>query len=416
MVGQVYDPSKCIFIATQALNANQFDPNVPDSGNQTTHNLLFDTVAKTLIWVDTKTNIIVQETAGSRLPFGNDTGIADAYQTSIAGATLTDGYTFEFRPTNTNTGASTLQVNALGVLPLVDSEGDPLVNGLFEAGSIYLIAYNATLNKYQMLGPAKPGGIGGSGTLYRIAMFTPDGANIGDSTITFLPESNPGEGHMYLYNATTQVGGSNAGIQYSSTRANRAQLRVNAFGNNAGVAGMTSFKSRGLAVGDLAPVQVGDSIYRVTAIGVTGNNSIPLGAQIDFVVSAVPPGQAWIGIDYAISNTSKNGPANGRRNVFRVDSEGVPHLFEATVVLGQPQDGTAGLVTLDAAGTATITNANVNAASRFNLTVQDGGAVPSGSLIYQSARVNGTSFTITSKGGALDAGVQVYWQMFEPNP
>ena len=63
MIGIPFNPDRCIFLANQALNANQFDPNVPDSGNITTHTLLFDTISKTLIWVDTKTNIIVQETA-----------------------------------------------------------------------------------------------------------------------------------------------------------------------------------------------------------------------------------------------------------------------------------------------------------------------------------------------------------------
>ena len=65
MIGIPFNPNNCIFIASQALNSNQFDPNVPDTGNLTTHNLLFDTVNNSLIWVDTKTNIIVQETAGS---------------------------------------------------------------------------------------------------------------------------------------------------------------------------------------------------------------------------------------------------------------------------------------------------------------------------------------------------------------
>lgn len=64
MIGVPYNPDKCIFITSQAINANQFDPNVPDAGNLTTHNLLFDTVNNSLIWVDTKTNLIVQETSG----------------------------------------------------------------------------------------------------------------------------------------------------------------------------------------------------------------------------------------------------------------------------------------------------------------------------------------------------------------
>jgi hypothetical protein len=63
MIGVPYNPDVTIFLLSQSLNASQFNPNVPDTGNKTTHNLLFDTNAKTLIWVDTKTNLIVQETA-----------------------------------------------------------------------------------------------------------------------------------------------------------------------------------------------------------------------------------------------------------------------------------------------------------------------------------------------------------------
>lgn len=61
MIGFPFNPDTCIFLSSQALNSNQFNPSVPDAGNITTHNLLFDTDSKTLIWVDTKTNLIVQE-------------------------------------------------------------------------------------------------------------------------------------------------------------------------------------------------------------------------------------------------------------------------------------------------------------------------------------------------------------------
>lgn len=65
MIGVPFNPDTCIFLSSQALNSNQFNPSVPDAGNITTHNLLFDTVNNSLIWVDTKTNLIVQETSGS---------------------------------------------------------------------------------------------------------------------------------------------------------------------------------------------------------------------------------------------------------------------------------------------------------------------------------------------------------------
>ena len=40
MIGVPFNPNNCIFIANQALNSNQFDPNVPDTGNLTTHTII----------------------------------------------------------------------------------------------------------------------------------------------------------------------------------------------------------------------------------------------------------------------------------------------------------------------------------------------------------------------------------------
>ena len=63
MIGAPFNPANCAFIASQSLNANQFDPSVPDTGNTTIHNLLWDFVANKLYWVDAKTNLIKQELA-----------------------------------------------------------------------------------------------------------------------------------------------------------------------------------------------------------------------------------------------------------------------------------------------------------------------------------------------------------------
>jgi hypothetical protein len=76
-------------------------------------------------------------------------------------------------------------------------------------------------------------------------------------------------------------------------------------------------------------------------------------------------------------------------------------------------DSDSGVVILDPTGNIVVLNTNITSTTRFTLTVQDGGAVPSGGLIYQSARIIGTSFTITSTAGASDAGVQVYYQLYE---
>lgn len=158
MIGAVYNPDNCIFITQQALNANQFNSNVPYSSNRVIHNLLWDAVNNALYWVDTTTNEIVLEIMSGRLPYANDTGVADAIQVSIPGlTTLSPGYVFEVNVAATNTGPTTLQINALGVLPLVDSNQDPLVADMLDAGSIYLITYDADINSFQLLGASKPG-------------------------------------------------------------------------------------------------------------------------------------------------------------------------------------------------------------------------------------------------------------------
>jgi len=81
MVGLNFNPDSCIFITSQAVNANQFNPSVPDTGNLTTHNLLFDTDSQTLIWVDTKTNLIVQEVGT-----GTNGWVCDDFVTNAANA------------------------------------------------------------------------------------------------------------------------------------------------------------------------------------------------------------------------------------------------------------------------------------------------------------------------------------------
>lgn len=84
-----------------------------------------------------------------------------------------------------------------------------------------------------------------------------------DSTGNVIVQN--GSSGLVLIGANTQLNGSNAGIQYSTLVSNRAQLRVNAYGNHAGVAGVTFSKSRGTTIGaDDLPVIVGDPVGRIT--------------------------------------------------------------------------------------------------------------------------------------------------------
>jgi hypothetical protein len=72
-----------------------------------------------------------------------------------------------------------------------------------------------------------------------------------------------------------------------------------------------------------------------------------------------------------------------------------------------------GLALTDGAGSSTVLTPFVTPASRFMLTWQDGGNVPAG-VPYIASRVPGVSFTIQGTGGGADAGVNVYWQIWQP--
>ena len=204
--------------------------------------------------------------------------------------------------------------------------------------------------------------------------------------------------------------GSNAGIQHSSLVATRPSIRSNQYGNNTGIPGATGFKSRSTTLGGLAPVQVGDSIYGITAIGVTDNLSIPLSGLLLCEVSAVPAGQGWIGTQWTFRNVSNNGPSNGQRNVFQIDSEGILRIRETAAWAGTYP--TSGVVVLAGAGAFMVSNGVIPANARISLTVQPGQA-PTG-FIWCSSIIANTSFTITSTTGAADNGVSVYYQIYAP--
>jgi hypothetical protein len=144
---------------------------------------------------------------------------------------------------------------------------------------------------------------------------------------------------------------SNAGLQYSTTFASRAQVRLNQFGVNAGVPGISAFKSRGPTVGDLAGVVDADILFQVAAAGVAPNppnNSLPLAGLIGIVVptGGSVPGNNWVAADFEIQLVPLEGPINGRKRVFKLTSHGIPCLREIAAVTAPNTGKAAGLVAL----------------------------------------------------------------------
>lgn len=220
-----------------------------------------------------------------------------------------------------------------------------------------------------------------------------------------------GTGFVFI-GQTAQDHGSNSGIQQSSLVANRAQLRVNQYGANNAGPGITGFKSRSTVIGQSQSVQVGDILWRMTAIGVCGDNStIPLAATVS--INAVAVGTNYVGTEYEVALTSAEGPTNSRHVVQKITSFGYQQYLESGSTNPQPAPKTppTDLVTLGAGGTLTVLNHIIPANARIFLTVQPGQA-PVG-IIYVSAISAGVSFTITSTS-ASDAGVNVYYEIRIP--
>jgi len=207
--------------------------------------------------------------------------------------------------------------------------------------------------------------------------------------------------------------GSNAGIQYASQVNNRAQLRMSQYGAVAGAPGLSAFKSRGPIGGPDAGVVDLDPLWRVSAVGVTANGLlIPIAA---FITIQVPVGGAqptYVASEYELQLVPLAGPTNSRRIVFKITSQGVPVLRETIAANAPTTDPAAGIAVLDAAGQLVILNKNVSGKTRFALHPQDTGTIVTG-VVRPTARVPGTSFTIASTAGAADAGVSVYWQLWE---
>jgi hypothetical protein len=74
---------------------------------------------------------------------GVDTGIANAYVLNFTAsfAAYANGIVLYWVPANTNTGASTLTVNSLATIPIINQNGNTLVAGQIVAGQIAEVIY-----------------------------------------------------------------------------------------------------------------------------------------------------------------------------------------------------------------------------------------------------------------------------------
>jgi len=265
-----------------------------------------------------------------------------------------------------------------------------------------------------LIGLARRGMGGGSpmGDPNAVAFFDPAGT-LSDNPKFIVDNSDPNNVRVFINNAGP-VGGSGSGMQYSSTVSGRAALRLSQYGNNAGVQNVGFFKSRGATVGALGALVVGDSILNLTGSGVTGNGLlVPIAAIFDAIIPAggvfaqsLSPDFRWqLARDFV----------NSRREVWRMvglTGDFVMKNAGQRIQIKEGANAMQGVASI-AAGPVTIANTLITANTRISLTWQDGAGVPSGTP-YVVSRVVGASFTIQST--AVEAGVNVFWQLWEPAP
>ena len=183
----------------------------------------------------------------------------------------------------------------------------------------------------------------GNGSPDTMAYFDAAGKLTG--TASFITV-DPVNGFVF-FNATASDHGSSARVQNTSLIANGSQFRSNQYGNNAGVPGLSTFKSRGATVGSLVGLLAGDPIVRITSVGVAPDDaSIPIASFITVQVPAsfVPAGQNWLPSEFELQLVPLAGPINSRRTVFKVSSEGETETLRG-VRAGGPSTLPASLTT-----------------------------------------------------------------------
>lgn len=128
MIGFPFNPNECAFMLSQSLNANQMDPNVPDTENLVPHNLLWNFVENKLQWVRTRDNIIVQELGATQFPNRKIITVDATYGNNTTAAT--NPYSMEFAFSDCATAVS----NAVAGDLIVVNPGNYNESGLAKDG------------------------------------------------------------------------------------------------------------------------------------------------------------------------------------------------------------------------------------------------------------------------------------------
>lgn len=130
-------------------------------GTPNTNPIVLNARGETSIWIPVNTGykFVVTDSAGNPIRTvdnvyntqqtngygGSDTGSASAYVLTYSApfTSYANGVTVSFVPANTNTGAATININAIGAVSIVNPDGSALQAGQIVAGQIVNLIYQS---------------------------------------------------------------------------------------------------------------------------------------------------------------------------------------------------------------------------------------------------------------------------------
>ncbi len=199
--------------------------------------------------------------SGGTIQYAADAGASDAYAITVAGPVAYNaGDQYLFKANTANTGAATLNVNAIGAITIKKNNDQDLANNDIEAGQLVLVAYNATDNVFEMLSQLANAASGGSIPYAADAGASDTYAITAGSAVAYAT------GDMYAFKANTVNTGA-------------ATLNVNAIG----AVTLKKHKDVDLENGDIKAGQLVLVQYDGTNFQVLSrlsNDSVPSGASV----------------------------------------------------------------------------------------------------------------------------------------
>lgn len=208
-----------------------------------------------------------------------------------------------------------------------------------------------------------------------------------------------GASGQVIIGTNTSLGGANSGFQYFSTVQNRAQFKAGAYGNHAGVSGMTCTKSRGTTIGDNQSVTVGDTVCRITVqSGAATSGSLPISANLDFIASQV--NSLTVANDFRIGLTNQAGTLGTR---FYVTSEGAGSFTQGVTASSLTLSGTATAAQFVGGG-AGVTGVTASAVPASGVTAGTLGATVIASSVAATA-VTAGSYGSATQSPTFTVGV-----------